>query len=108
MKEFYFSKKYFNKLTYDDVESNIRIIIKEIPSLDVSEEDYSFVSKPIMKKRNWFIDNMQLNIILNKTNITIPTYNLNSTLKKLGHFGFVLNLIPVKTIKKQSWDSYTK
>ncbi|MEK6943714.1 MAG: hypothetical protein AABX00_06645 [Nanoarchaeota archaeon] len=41
MKEFYFSKKYFNKLTYDDVESNIRIIIKEIPSLDVSEEDYS-------------------------------------------------------------------
>jgi len=41
MKEFYFSKKYFNKLIYDDMESNIRVIIKEIPSLDVSEEDYS-------------------------------------------------------------------
>ncbi|MBU2589840.1 MAG: hypothetical protein KKB39_03690 [Nanoarchaeota archaeon] len=41
MKEFHFSKKYFNKLIYDDIESNIRIIIKEIPSLDVYEEDYS-------------------------------------------------------------------
>lgn len=41
MKEFHFSKKYFNRLIYDDIESNIRIIIKEIPSLDISEEDYS-------------------------------------------------------------------
>ncbi len=41
MKEFHFSKKYFNKLSYDDFESNIRVIIKEIPSLSVFEEDYS-------------------------------------------------------------------
>ena len=41
MKEFHFSKKYFNKLIYDDTKSNIRVIIKENPSLDVSEEDYS-------------------------------------------------------------------
>ena len=41
MKEFHFSNRYFNKLIYDDIESNIRVTIKEIPSLDVSEEDYS-------------------------------------------------------------------
>ncbi len=41
MKEFHFSKKYFNSLTYDDLASNIRVIISETPSLDVSEEDYS-------------------------------------------------------------------
>lgn len=41
MKEFHFSKKYFNKLIYDDIQSNIRIVISETPSLDVFEEDYS-------------------------------------------------------------------
>tara|TARA_Y100000034_G_C6877367_1_gene401481 strand:- start:568 stop:876 length:309 start_codon:yes stop_codon:yes gene_type:complete len=41
MKEFHFSNKYFNTLTYDDIESNIRVVIKEIPSLDIHEEDYS-------------------------------------------------------------------
>jgi len=41
MKEFHFSKIYFNKLEYDDRESNIRVIVKEIPSLEIFEEDYS-------------------------------------------------------------------
>lgn len=41
MKKFHFSKTYFNKLEYDDKEANIRIIIKEIPSLEIFEEDYS-------------------------------------------------------------------
>lgn len=41
MKEFHFSKTYFNKLRYEDVKSHIRIIVKEIPSLEISEEDYS-------------------------------------------------------------------
>jgi len=41
MKEFHFSKKYFNKLTYDDINLNIKVNVTEIPSLDISEEDYS-------------------------------------------------------------------
>lgn len=41
MKQFHFTKKYFNKLSYDDVKSNIRIVVSEIPSLNVYEEDYS-------------------------------------------------------------------
>jgi hypothetical protein len=41
MKEFHFSKKYFHKLIYDDIKSNIRVVINETPSLDVLEEDYS-------------------------------------------------------------------
>ena len=41
MKEFHFSKTYFKTLTYDDREANIRILVKEIPSLEISEEEYS-------------------------------------------------------------------
>lgn len=41
MKEFHFSKLYFNKLIYDDQDSKIRVVVKETPSLEVSEEDYS-------------------------------------------------------------------
>jgi len=41
MKEFHFSKTYFKTLTYDDRDANIRVLIKEIPSLEVAEEEYS-------------------------------------------------------------------
>ena len=41
MKKFQFSNKYFNRLIYDDPDLNIRVVIKETPSLDISEEDYS-------------------------------------------------------------------
>lgn len=41
MKEFHFTKRYFNKLKYEDIGSNLRIVVKETPSLDISEEDYS-------------------------------------------------------------------
>lgn len=41
MKPFHFSKIYFNKTLFDDPESNIRVVVKEIPSLEVSEEEYS-------------------------------------------------------------------
>ncbi len=41
MKEFHFSKTYFKTLTYDDREANIRVLVKEIPSLEISEEEYS-------------------------------------------------------------------
>lgn len=39
MKELHFSKKYFNKLVFD--EDNIRVVVKEIPSIDILEEEYS-------------------------------------------------------------------
>lgn len=39
MKELHFSKKYFNKLTLD--EGNVRVVIREIPSIDISDEEYS-------------------------------------------------------------------
>lgn len=41
MKEFYFSNKYFNKKIFDDSYYNIRVEIKETPSLEISEEEYS-------------------------------------------------------------------
>lgn len=41
MKEFQFSKIYFNTFLFDDPESNIRVIIKERPSFEVTEEEYS-------------------------------------------------------------------
>ena len=39
MKELHFSKKYFNKLLFD--ENKIRVVIREIPSIDISDEEYS-------------------------------------------------------------------
>lgn len=41
MKEFHFSKIYFNKQIFDDPAAKIRIEIKETPSIDISEEEYS-------------------------------------------------------------------
>ena len=41
MKEFHFSKTYFNKTIFNDESSNIRVVVKETPSLEISEEDYS-------------------------------------------------------------------
>ncbi len=53
MKEFHFSKIYFNKLRLDDEKSKIRIEIKERPSLDIEEEDYS------LRVDTWHEDNNQ-------------------------------------------------
>ena len=41
MKEFHFSKTYFNKTIFNDEASNIRVVVKETPSLEISKEDYS-------------------------------------------------------------------
>lgn len=41
MKDFHFSKTYFKRMILDDSASKIRIVIKETPSLDISEEEYS-------------------------------------------------------------------
>tara|TARA_B100001971_G_C18219718_1_gene556274 strand:+ start:758 stop:1354 length:597 start_codon:yes stop_codon:yes gene_type:complete len=41
MKKFHFSKIYFNKEIVDDPVSKIRVVVKEIPSLEISEEEYS-------------------------------------------------------------------
>jgi len=41
MKKFQFSKTYFNNLIIDDQKANIRVVVTETPSLDVTEEDYS-------------------------------------------------------------------
>jgi len=41
MKEFKFSETYFNTLLFDDSESNIRVVIKETPSLEIEQEQYS-------------------------------------------------------------------
>ena len=41
MKEFQFSKTYFNTFLFDDSESNIRVVVKEKPSFEVTEEEYS-------------------------------------------------------------------
>jgi hypothetical protein len=41
MKEFQFSKTYFNTFLFDDLESNIRIVVKEKPSFEITEEEYS-------------------------------------------------------------------
>lgn len=41
MKEFHFTKIYFSKLIFNDEKSKIRVVIKETPSLEVTEEDYS-------------------------------------------------------------------
>lgn len=39
MKELHFSKKYFNKFIFD--KDNLRVVVKEIPSINISEEEYS-------------------------------------------------------------------
>jgi len=39
MKELHFSKKYFNKLIFD--KDDVRIVVKEIPSISIDEEEYS-------------------------------------------------------------------
>ncbi len=41
MTEFRFAKNYFHTLLFDDPESNIRVIVKEKPSFEVMEEEYS-------------------------------------------------------------------
>lgn len=41
MKDFHFSKIYFNKLIFDDEESKVRVVVKETPSIEITEEGYS-------------------------------------------------------------------
>jgi len=41
MKDFHFSKIYFNKLIFDDSTAKIRIVVNETPSLDIAQEEYS-------------------------------------------------------------------
>jgi hypothetical protein len=41
MKDFHFSKIYFNKLIFDDPKTKIRIVVNETPSLDIAQEEYS-------------------------------------------------------------------
>ncbi|MFH0875782.1 MAG: hypothetical protein V1859_07630 [archaeon] len=41
MKQFHFSKTYFNNSCFEYTDTGIRITIKEIPSIDIDEEEYS-------------------------------------------------------------------
>lgn len=41
MKQFHLTKKYFNKTILDDSDSNVRVVVSQTPSLDISEEEYS-------------------------------------------------------------------
>ncbi|MBI2547994.1 hypothetical protein HYW21_01455 [Candidatus Woesearchaeota archaeon] len=41
MKPFHFTKIYFRKYILDDPDSKIRVVIKEKPSIEITEEDYS-------------------------------------------------------------------
>ena len=41
MKKFTFSKKYFKQMVYDDPYTSIRVVVSEIPSMDIELEDYS-------------------------------------------------------------------
>jgi len=41
MKKFQFSKDYFNSFIFEDHESNLRILVREKPSFEVTEEEYS-------------------------------------------------------------------
>lgn len=41
MKDFHFSKIYFNKEIFDDPSTKIRVVIDETPSLDITQEEYS-------------------------------------------------------------------
>lgn len=41
MKDFHFSKIYFNKLIFDDQKTKIRVVVDETPSLDITQEEYS-------------------------------------------------------------------
>lgn len=36
MKDFHFSKIYFNKLIFDDQKTKIRVVVDETPSLDIT------------------------------------------------------------------------
>jgi hypothetical protein len=41
MKELHFSKTYFKKEIFDDSKSGVRIVVREIPCIDIAEEEYS-------------------------------------------------------------------
>jgi len=41
MKEFHFTKTYFNKTIFEDTKASIRIVVDERPSINLSEEEYS-------------------------------------------------------------------
>jgi len=41
MKELHFSKKYFHKQIVDDPDAKVRVVVKETPSVNISEEEYS-------------------------------------------------------------------
>jgi len=41
MKPLHFSKTYFNKKILDDLDSGIRVVVKETPSINIKEESYS-------------------------------------------------------------------
>jgi len=41
MKELHFSKKYFQKQVFEDIEAKVRVEVSETPSLNITEEEYS-------------------------------------------------------------------
>ncbi len=41
MKELHFSPIYFKKEIVDDFASRVRVVVKEIPCIDIKEEEYS-------------------------------------------------------------------
>lgn len=41
MKPLHFSKTFFNKLIFDEPDSNVRVVVKETPCSNIKEEEYS-------------------------------------------------------------------
>ncbi|MAG08485.1 hypothetical protein CMO89_03360 [Candidatus Woesearchaeota archaeon] len=61
MKELHFSKKYFKREIFDDPESKVRVLIKEKPCFEISEEEYSLrvstrYENPETVHREWAVE----------------------------------------------------
>ena len=41
MKEFHFTKTYFNSTLFEDAQSRVRVVVDEKPSINLTEEEYS-------------------------------------------------------------------
>ena len=82
MKEFHFSKTYFNKLIFNDDESNIRVLVNEIPSFDISEEEYSLRVETRHEEKEPIHRKYPSNTIPIFQNILFLIFSLNFTLKK--------------------------
>ena len=92
MKRFHFSKTYFNKLTFDDVEANIRIVVKETPSLEISEEDYSLRIETRHEEENVIHRNYAIEHHLEQQKHSSPHLQFKFHTEEIGTFWIELDL----------------